>query len=45
MIMATSSMNLIRLSDPTDHGGEAISASKSMRFDGLFVARKGDEVS
>ncbi|CAE6871803.1 PAAR domain-containing protein [Paraburkholderia domus] len=38
-------MNLIRLGDDTDHGGKVITASKTMRFDGLFVARKGDQVS
>lgn len=38
-------MNLIRLDDDTDHGGKVITASTSMRFDGRFVARKGDEVS
>jgi uncharacterized Zn-binding protein involved in type VI secretion len=38
-------MNLIRLGDDTDHGGKVITASTTMRFDGRFVARKGDEVS
>jgi len=38
-------MNLIRLDDDTDHGGKVITASSTMRFDGRFVARKGDEVS
>lgn len=38
-------IDLIRLSDDTDHGGKVISASTTMRFDGRFVARKGDEVS
>jgi uncharacterized Zn-binding protein involved in type VI secretion len=38
-------MDLIRLGDDTDHGGKVISASTTMRFDGRFVARKGDEVS
>lgn len=37
--------NLIRLGDPTDHGGQVISASSTMRYDGRFVARKGDQVS
>ena len=37
-------MNLIRLDD-TDHGGKVITASTTMRYDGRFVARKGDEVS
>jgi len=38
-------MDLIRLDDDTDHGGKVITASTTMRFDGRFVARKGDEVS
>lgn len=38
-------IDLIRLGDATDHGGKVITASKVMRFDGRFVARKGDEVS
>jgi len=38
-------MNLIRLGDDTDHRGKVTSASTTMRFDGRFVARKGDEVS
>jgi uncharacterized Zn-binding protein involved in type VI secretion len=38
-------MNLIRLGDDTDHSGKVITASQTMRFDGRFVARKGDEVS
>ncbi|MCM2494760.1 PAAR domain-containing protein [Burkholderia glumae] len=38
-------MNLVRLGDDTDHGGKVITASTKMRFDGRFVARKGDEVS
>jgi uncharacterized Zn-binding protein involved in type VI secretion len=38
-------INLIRLGDATDHGGKVITASKTMRLDGRFVARKGDEVS
>jgi uncharacterized Zn-binding protein involved in type VI secretion len=37
--------DLIRLGDDTDHGGKVISASSTMRYDGRFVARKGDEVS
>ncbi|MBB3261179.1 putative Zn-binding protein involved in type VI secretion [Paraburkholderia bannensis] len=36
---------LIRLGDDTDHGGKVISASETMRYEGRFVARKGDEVS
>jgi uncharacterized Zn-binding protein involved in type VI secretion len=38
-------INLIRLDDATDHGGKVITASSTMRFDGRFVARKGDEIS
>jgi uncharacterized Zn-binding protein involved in type VI secretion len=38
-------IDLIRLDDDTDHGGKVITASRTMRFDGRFVARKGDEVS
>jgi uncharacterized Zn-binding protein involved in type VI secretion len=38
-------INLIRIGDDTDHGGKVITASSTMRFDGRFVARKGDQVS
>ncbi len=38
-------INLIRLGDTTDHGGEVITASETMRYGGRRVARKGDEVS
>ena len=37
--------DLIRFGDDTDHGGKVISASLTMRYEGRFVARKGDEVS
>jgi len=37
-------IDLIRLGDTTDHGGEVITASDSMRYDGIPVARIGDEV-
>jgi len=37
-------INFVRLGDVTDHGGKVIAASSTMRFDGLFVARKGDAV-
>ncbi|MFM0135320.1 PAAR domain-containing protein [Caballeronia grimmiae] len=37
-------IKLIRLGDPTDHGGQVITASETMRFEGVSVARKGDEV-
>ncbi|MGS1025994.1 PAAR domain-containing protein [Burkholderia glumae] len=33
-------IDLIRLGDSTDHDGKVISASKTMRFDGRWVARK-----
>ena len=38
-------IDLIRLGDATDHGGEVVSASATMMFDGRAVARKGDEVT
>ncbi|KVU06633.1 hypothetical protein WK60_23805 [Burkholderia ubonensis] len=38
-------IDLILLGDSTDHGGKVIAASKTMKFGGRFVARKGDEVS
>ncbi|HGL4259636.1 PAAR domain-containing protein [Burkholderia dolosa] len=38
-------MNLIRVGDDTDHGGKVETGSPTMRFDGRFVARKGDRVS
>lgn len=38
-------MNIIRIDDDTDHGGKVITSSSTMRFDGRFVARKGDKVS
>jgi uncharacterized Zn-binding protein involved in type VI secretion len=37
-------INLIRLGDTTDHGGEVISASETMRYGGKCVARKDDHV-
>ncbi|WP_081071803.1 PAAR domain-containing protein [Burkholderia territorii] len=37
--------DVIRLGDSTDYDGTVISASKTMRFEGRWVARKGDEVS
>jgi len=37
--------DLIRLGDATDHGGNVISASNTMSYDGRGVARKGDEVT
>ncbi|AJY17223.1 PAAR domain-containing protein [Burkholderia multivorans] len=38
-------MNLIRIGDDTDHGGKVETGSTTMRFDGRYVARKGDRVS
>jgi uncharacterized Zn-binding protein involved in type VI secretion len=38
-------INLIRLGDTTDHGGEVITASDTMRYGGRRVARKGDLVT
>ena len=38
-------MNLIRVGDDTDHGGKVETGSTAMRFDGQYVARKGDRVS
>ncbi|APA89740.1 PAAR domain-containing protein (plasmid) [Paraburkholderia sprentiae WSM5005] len=38
-------IDLVLLGDSTDHGGEVITASKTMKFGGRLVARKGDEVS
>lgn len=38
-------MNLIRVGDDTDHGGKVETGSTTMRFDGRYVARKGDCVS
>jgi uncharacterized Zn-binding protein involved in type VI secretion len=37
-------INLIRLGDTTDHGGEVITASDTMRYGGRRVAREGDLV-
>jgi len=38
-------IDLIRLGDTTDRGGEVITASETMRYDGRRVARKGDAVT
>ena len=38
-------INLIRMGDSTDHGGKVESGSSTMKFDGRYVARKGDRVS
>jgi len=37
-------IDLIRLGDTTDHGGEVITASETMCYGGRRVARKGDLV-
>ena len=38
-------IDLIRLNDTTDHGGEVVTASDTMRYRGRRVARKGDRVT
>ncbi|WP_321889510.1 PAAR domain-containing protein [Paraburkholderia bannensis] len=38
-------INLIRIGDSTDHNGRVETGSTSMRFEGRYVARKGDRVS
>ncbi|MCA7962627.1 PAAR domain-containing protein [Burkholderia cenocepacia] len=38
-------INVIRIGDATDHGGNVETGSSSMKFDGRYVARKGDRVS
>jgi len=38
-------IDLILLGDATDHGGEVITASETMRYGGRRVARKGDLVT
>lgn len=37
--------NLIRVGDDTDHDGKVETGSSTMKFDGPYVARKGDRVS
>jgi uncharacterized Zn-binding protein involved in type VI secretion len=37
-------INLIRLGDTTDHGGEVVTASDALRYGGRRVARNGDLV-
>jgi uncharacterized Zn-binding protein involved in type VI secretion len=37
-------IDLIRLGDTTDHGGEVVTASQWMKFRGVSVARLGDKV-
>lgn len=38
-------MDLIRLGDTTDHGGNVVSASQTMTYDDVPVARKGDRIT
>jgi uncharacterized Zn-binding protein involved in type VI secretion len=38
-------IDLVRLGDATDHGGEVITASNTMRYGGRRVACKGDLVN
>jgi uncharacterized Zn-binding protein involved in type VI secretion len=42
--IASTMLNAIRLGDSTDHGGEVITASTTMRLRGKGVARKGDRI-
>lgn len=37
--------NFIRLGDSTDHGGKVVTASESMSYDGISVARVGDKIT
>ncbi|WP_420211392.1 PAAR domain-containing protein [Burkholderia aenigmatica] len=39
------SINIIRIGDSTDHGGKVETGSSTMKFDGRYVARKGDRIS
>jgi uncharacterized Zn-binding protein involved in type VI secretion len=38
-------IDLILLADTTDHGGEVITASETMRYGGRRVALEGDHVT
>lgn len=38
-------LKIIRKGNTTTHGGSAITASDIMKFGGISIARKGDEVS
>ena len=38
-------LQIIRKGDKTTHGGSVMTASETMKFGGLGVARKGDMVS
>jgi uncharacterized Zn-binding protein involved in type VI secretion len=38
-------LQIIRKGDKTTHGGSVMTASETMKFGGIGVARKGDKVS
>ena len=38
-------LQVIRKGDKTSHGSSVLSASETMKFGGIGVARKGDKVS
>jgi len=38
-------LQIVRKGDKTSHGGRVLTASKTMKFCGISVARKGDKVS
>ena len=38
-------LQIIRKGDKTSHGGSVLTASETMKFGGIGVARKGDKVS
>ncbi len=38
-------LQIIRKGDKTTHGGSVLTASDTMKFGGIGVARKGDKVS
>ncbi|CAD5744850.1 PAAR domain-containing protein [Escherichia coli] len=38
-------LQIIRKGDKTTHGGSVLTASETMKFGGIGVARKGDKVS
>jgi uncharacterized Zn-binding protein involved in type VI secretion len=42
MPAAADGKGIIRLGDATSHGGHVISASETMKIDGIAVARVGD---
>lgn len=39
------SIDFVRVGDSTDHDGKVETGSLTMKFDGRYVARKGDRVS